>query len=303
MQHFHREFQKGFIGQALLTIILGVIFFSAVNKTFVAAPSSFPSPYTLTVSSGESLADISKQLRTDGAITSARVFELSMRILGDDKHISEGEYSFDQPLSSLSIAMRISGKEFGINKQKITFPEGYTNADMAHHLKQIFPEFDATQFMVLTKEKQGYLFPDTYSFFPTPLPGDVVISIQKNYEKKVAPLRDDIAASGHTESEIIIMASIIEKEAHGANDRAIIAGILWNRINNGMALQVDAAPTTYKHKGLPDSPISNPGLATIKAAIAPVASNYVYYLHDSAGNIHYASTYKEHEQNITKYLK
>lgn len=295
--------QRGFIGQVLVTIVLGVIFFSAVYKTYVAAPSAFPQPYVLEVNDGESLKDIGDKLKADGAIRSAPVFEIFMRILGDDKHISEGEYSFDQPLSSLGIAMRISGKNFGISKQKVTFPEGYTNADMAHHLKEVFPEFDATQFVSLTQDKQGYLFPDTYSFFATPLPTDVVAAIERNYERKIDPLRADIAASGHTEAEIIIMASIIEKEAHGANDRAIIAGILWNRIHNGMALQVDAAPSTYKSKGLPSSPISNPGLATIEAAIAPAPSNYVYYLHDSAGNIHYASTYKEHEQNIKKYLK
>ncbi len=303
MQGYQKVFQKGFIVLVLLTIILGVIFFGAVYKTFVAAPVAFPVPYTLTVSTGERLADISTQLHTDGAIKSPKLFELFIHILGSDKRISEGEYSFDQPVSSLSIAMRISGKEFGISKQKVTFPEGYTNTDMAHHMKELFPEFDAVQFVLLTSDKQGYLFPDTYSFFPTPLPADVVSAIQKNYEKKIAPLRNDIALSGHTEAEIIVMASIIEKEAHGANDRAIIAGILWNRINSGMPLQVDAAPSTYKYKGLPDNPISNPGLATIKAAIAPVLSKYIYYLHDSSGNIHYASTYKEHEQNIKKYLK
>jgi UPF0755 protein len=295
--------QRGFIGRIVVTILLGVIFFSTLFKAYVAAPATFPAPYTLVVSEGESLTAISSQLKADGAIKSAQVFGVFLRLLGDDKRISEGEYSFDQPLSSLAIALRISGKEFGISKQKITFPEGYTNVDIARHLKEVFPEFDTAQFNALIDGKQGYLFPDTYSFFGTPQPTAVLADITENYERKIAPLRDEIAASGHSEAEIIIMASIVEKEAHGTNDRAIIAGILWNRIHNGMLLQVDAAPSTYKTKGLPAKAISNPGLATIKAAISPVQSNYIYYLHDRSGNIHYASTYAEHEQNIKKYLK
>jgi UPF0755 protein len=302
MEH-HRKLQHGFIGNVLLTIILGVIFFAAIYKTFVAAPSTFPAPYKLAISTGETSADISYQLQNDGAIKSAKVFRLFLVAIGGDTHISEGEYSFDTPTSSLQMALRISGKEFGISKQKVTFPEGYTDADMAHHLKEVFPDFDSAQFVTLTAGKQGYLFPDTYSFFGTPLPSAVIDDIQSNYEKKIGPLRADITVSGHTEAQIIVMASIIEKEAHGSNDRAIIAGILWNRIRDGMPLQVDAAPSTYHSKGLPSTPISNPGLATIEAAITPTPSNYIYYLHDSSGNIHYASTYKQHEQNIKNYLK
>jgi UPF0755 protein len=289
--------------QFSLLIIIGCIFFAALYTTYVAAPSHFPVPYHLTVSPDETLGTISQQLATDQVIKSPRVFRLWMRILGADKKISEGEYSFDQPLSSLGIALRMSGKDFGIAKNKVTFPEGFTTIDMARHLQDIFPNFDSKQFLLLAKNKQGYLFPNTYGFFPTPLPMTVIDSLQQQYEKKVGPLRPDIAATGHTESDIIIMASLIEKEAYGDNDRAIIAGILWNRINHGMALQVDAAPSTYSRKGLPSSAICNPGLAAIQAAITPVSSSFVYYLHDSSGTIHYASTYSEHQQNIKKYLQ
>lgn len=246
---------------------------------------------------------IAQQMNSDHVIRSPRAFEIFMRVLGGDKSISEGEYSFDRPLSSLAVALRFSGKDFGISKNKVTFPEGFSNADMANHLHDIFPNFDRTQFLLLAKNKQGYLFPDTYGFFPTPMPASVIGALQQDYEQKVGPLRPAIAASGRTESDIIIMASLIEKEAHGDNDRGIIAGILWNRIKNGMPLQVDAAPNTYIMKGLPATPICNPGLAAIQAAIAPVSSNYLYYLHDASGAIHYASTYAQHQQNIKNYLK
>ena len=99
------------------------------------------------------------------------------------------------------------------------------------------------------------------------------------------------------------MASIIEREAKGDIDRGIISGILWKRISLGMPLQVDAVPDTYKTKGLPESPIGNPGLESIKVAIYPQKSSYLYYLHDKNGVAHYAKTFSEHDNNINKYLK
>ena len=98
------------------------------------------------------------------------------------------------------------------------------------------------------------------------------------------------------------MASIIEKEARGS-DRGVISGILWKRLSLGRALEVDAAPETYKVKGLPKAPIANPGLAAIKAAIHPENSPYFYYLHDADGNIHYAKSFEEHKRNKELYLK
>ena len=98
------------------------------------------------------------------------------------------------------------------------------------------------------------------------------------------------------------MASVIEKEAEGDIDRKIISGILWKRIALGMPLEVDSAPETYKIKSLPEVPICNPGLDSIKAAINPEVSPYLYYLHDKNGNIYYAKSFAEHQANIKKYL-
>lgn len=270
---------------------------------FVSAPANFPAPYRITVTEGESVADISRQLADHHVIRSTKVFDITMRLLGGDRSLSQGEYVFDQPLSTFSIAMRFAGKDFGISRTKVTFPEGYTNEQMAVHLQEIFPTFDTAQFLTLANGQQGYLFPDTYSFFPTPTPAMVIAAMQQNYQNKLAPLEESIAQTGHSESDIITMASIIEKEAHGDNDRAMIAGILWNRIAKGIPLEVDAATVTYTEKGLPAAPIDNPGLAAIMAAIHPATTSYLYYLHDASGNIHYASTYQQHEQNIKEYLK
>jgi len=103
------------------------------------------------------------------------------------------------------------------------------------------------------------------------------------------------------------MASLIEREGkgeiRGQTDRVFISGILWKRLSMNMPLQVDAAPSTYKSRGLPEAPIANPGLESIKAALYPKSSPYLYYLHDKNGLIHYAKSFSEHRQNILKYLK
>ena len=124
-----------------------------------------------------------------------------------------------------------------------------------------------------------------------------------NFNKKLKSLDTDIHESAYTLRDSIIMASIIEKEAHGPDDAATISGILWKRLSIGMPLQVDIDRTTYAEKGLPLAPISNPGFIAIKAALHPAMSPYLYYLHDKNGTVHYAENYAIHKKNIAQYLK
>jgi UPF0755 protein len=309
---------------AVVLCIAYILYVVALAK-LIKAPENFPAPYRLTIESGQTLFSVSNELHKDNVIRSPRIFEILMVVLGSEKNISEGEYYFGEPSSVLTVAMRISGKEFGISRQKITFPEGFTNKEMTARFKTLFPNFDIELFSQLIKNEEGYLFPDTYSFFPSVEPNVAVTALKQNFERKIAPLRDDIEKTGHSLSDIIIMASIVEKEANGPEDRAVVAGILWQRLSQNMPLQVDApflyilgkesseltkedlaikSPyNTYINTGLPPAPINNPGLAAIKAAISPQASGHLYYLHDKEGNIHYANTYEEHKKNIENYLK
>jgi UPF0755 protein len=165
------------------------------------------------------------------------------------------------------------------------------------------PDFDKNNFLLKAENEEGYLFPDTYFFFGTADEQDVLRYMNNNFKEKIMSIQPEINVSSKSEKDIIIMASIIEREAKGDADRGIISGILWNRIAKKMPLQVDSAPETYKTIGLPGAPICNPGLKAIEAAINPVSSPYLYYLHDKDGVIHYALTFAEHKQNKIKYLK
>jgi UPF0755 protein len=185
----------------------------------------------------------------------------------------------------------------------VTIPEGFNVNQIASVCSLKLNNFNQAQFLGETKDLEGYLFPDTYFFLSNASDKDVVKSMSENFQKKITPLLQQINASGKSEKDIITMASIIEGEAKGDIDRGIISGILWKRIQVGMPLEVDSAPETYKTKGLPENPINNPGLKAILAAISPQSSPYLYYLHDKDGNIHYATTFAEHQANIRKYLR
>jgi UPF0755 protein len=184
----------------------------------------------------------------------------------------------------------------------VTIPEGFNADQIGNVFAPKLANFSRTQFLSEAEGLEGYLFPDTYFFLTTATEKNVIESMSENFRKKIIPFLPQITSSGQNEKDIIIMASIIEREAKGETDRRVISGILWKRLSIGMPLQVDSVPETYKIKGLPENPIGNPGLGTIQAAIHPQSSPYLYYLHDKNGNIHYAKTFTEHQANIKKYL-
>ena len=317
------QYKKPIIYTTVCVVL--IVFFVRAFHQFVAPPADFPLPYHLTIERGQTLFSLSRELATAHVISSPRLFEVFIITLGSEKNLSEGEYYFDRPLNAFEIALRISGRQFGITKQKITFPEGFTNKQMALRLAQTFDSFDEGLFLTLAHEYEGYLFPDTYHFFPGVTPDVVVTALRQTFDNKTKSIATELEHGPRTKKDLIIMASIIEKEAAGDDDRAMISGILWKRLDQGLPLQVDApflyilgkeskeltkadlainSPyNTYRYKGLPPTPIGNPGLASIEAALSPKDSPYLYYLHDARGSIHYARTYQEHLKNIKTHLR
>lgn len=206
----------------------------------------------------------------------------------------------------------------------VTLPEGFNVYQIASTLQAagIVPR---EEFLKEAISEEGFLFPDTYEFFKDSKPKVIIAKMKKNFEEKTSIFTEDIGKQGKGARDIVIMASLLEEEAALEEDRKLISGILWKRISLGMPLQVDAALTyatgrsshkltdadlalddpynTYKYKGLPAGPISNPGIGAIEAAINPTSSSYLYYLSDSKGVIHYAKTFEEHKLNKTRYLR
>jgi UPF0755 protein len=266
-------------------------------------PSDFPSNAVIKIEKGESLRSVSALLKKEHIIRSRVVFESFVIIFGGELHIKFADYLFDKKIPVWRVAWRIKEGDRNMAPVSVTIPEGFDRNEIADTFAKELSSFSKINFLNETKDKEGYLFPDTYFFLSDANEKDVIELMLGNFDKKITPILPEIKKSGKSEKDIITMASVIEKEAKGDADREIISGILWRRIAIGMPLQVDAAMETYKTKGLPKNPISNPGLESIKASIYPKKSSYLYYLHDKGGNIHYAKTFAEHRSNILKYLK
>ena len=319
-QYIKWEINKKYVFAGIIAIsILSVL------SIFGSPPAGFPKETVVSISKGENLRDVSQKLQEKGYIRFPSLFEFSVSVGGSERQLVAGDYFIDTSMSVFSLANVFTHKENRLDPIRVTFPEGMTVSEMSEKAAKDLPQFKREEFMKLAERSEGYLFPDTYFFFRTADSAEVFGVLSQTFKKQIAVLKDKISASGHSLEEIIVMASIIEKEAGGDEERGIISGILWKRIAQRIPLQVDApfayilgkessqltlkdlsidSPyNTYKYRGLPPKPIGNPGLASIRAALEPVSSPYFFYLHGSDGIIRYAKTFEEHKRNKALYLK
>ena len=286
--------------KVILYFSTGFLFLFSFYFLFLAAPEDFPVGSVIRVEKGSSLRKISLLLKDDHVIKSRTVFEAVVILSGGEKSIQSADYLFEEKESVFTVGRRIANGDHNMPQVSVTIPEGFDRNQISETFALKLTNFNKTQFLVKTKTLEGYLFPDTYFFLTNATEDDVITSMSDNFSKKVSKLSDETEKN---EIDIIKMASLIEREAKGDADRAIISGILWKRISMGMALQADAAPETYQTRGLPKNPICNPGVESITASIHPQSSPYLYYLHDEEGNIHFAKNFTEHLQNKANYLK
>lgn len=333
MYEFHTE--DDFLGEGseravwwrLVVALLVLGFMVIVTINLILPPANFPERRIITVENGASLGSIAATFKEAGVIRSAGLFKTLVIAFGGDKAVLAGDYLFEKPQNVFVVAEKMASGDFGVEKISVTLPEGFSAEEMADVLDEKLPEFNREEFMFLTKDLEGYLFPDTYLLFPSTGAEDVVKMLKDTFDEKIRnKFGGEIDASGKTMSEIITMASIIQDEA--SNDypeQQMVSGILWKRIDKGMRLQVDATLryvngksskqltlsdlafdheyNTYTRAGLPPTPIGNPGINAVRAAIHPVSSPYFFYLHDSAGDVHYAVTYDEHKKNISSHIR
>lgn len=308
----HRTVVALFAATMVLVVAFGVV--------FLLPPRSFPQNEPIVVPEGASVRATASLLKEAGVIRSPRLFRLMVR----GKGVRAGNYVFAEPKGLLAVASAIARGESGMAPVRVTFPEGITVREMADVLATQLVSFDRAAFLATTTKYEGYVFPDTYFFSPFASTEQVVATLRETFDIRLAELSDELASSPHTLEEIIIMASLLEKEAKTLEDKRMIAGILWNRLDIGMALQVDAVfgyikgtetfhPSlvdleidspynTYRNRGLPPTPIANPGIESIRAALTPIESDYLYYLTGRDGVMRYARTFDGHRENRTLYL-
>ena len=268
-----------------------------------APPVSFSPGSVVRISEGASVPEIAAELADAHVISHPALLRVMLRLAGASTTVQTGVYKFDTPVDLFRVAYRLVAGDYGLPPVRITFVEGTTARVAAARVAAAFPDVSAAEFLAAASGQQGYLFPDTYFFQSGADAASIVARMRSNFDTKIAPLLPDISASGHSLSDIVTMASLVEGEASSTADRRMVAGILWNRIKAGMPLQVDVARETYTHRGFPAQPINNPGLDSLDAATNPTKTNYLYYLTGRDGLMHYATTYAGHQANLRKYLQ
>lgn len=317
----------------ILLIIFPVVLNQFYNYLLVPV-SKIESPQIFVVKPGQSVRDIAENLSGAKLVKSALAFRLLVAEMSIAKTIQAGDFRFSPNLSSRQIAEELTHGAIDI---WITLPEGLRIEEQAQIIESKLRtssndnyQFDKKEY--ITGAREGYMFPDTYLISKDAAASDVINRLKGTFSQKVdAKILAYGAKNNLSEDEVVILASLVEKEAKTDAERPIIAGILLNRLKMGMVLQVDAtvsyakgydsakntwwsAPTmedykfvkspynTYLVSGLPPKPIANAGLESIRAAAEPAETDYLYYLHDSEGKIHYAKTVDEHNRNIQEFL-
>ncbi len=296
MENPTRRYRKISFLVALVIVVLLLLFVSRIMP-----PSNFPTYSIVTVASGRGLYDLAQELEKDRVIKSTFLFRAAAILLGGERRMMAGDYYMSQPQNVFVVAWRVFYGKHDIETVKVTVPEGFTKVKISKLFDTKFSSFDHNKFLALAPE--GYLFPDTY-FIPITATASSTIKIMNdNFNKQIAAILPEIEAADKTLEEIITMASLIEGEAKSQVDRVMISDVLWKRLEIGMPLQVDVEKKTYEFQGLPDNPINNPGLDSIRAAIHPTTTPYLYYLTGDDGNMHYSRTFDEHVANKRKYIK
>lgn len=290
------------------------------------APETFPNHILVTVENGEHLGAIARDFESQNVINSSFWLKVFIALRGGERKVIAGEYYFPKAVNVFRVSKMLTRGEFGLSPIKVVIPEGFNSMEIADLLASSMPKFDKERFRNKAKDNEGYLFPDTYFLLPNAKPDDIIALMRENFTRRVNALKDDFEKFGKPMEDVIIMASIVEDEGRTMEVRRIIAGILWKRLKLKMPLQADATfkyyngkttfdltdedlgdednpYNTYKNIGLPPTAISNPGLSSIRAAVAPTNTDYLFFLSDKNGVTHYAVDFEGHKKNRELYLR
>jgi UPF0755 protein len=331
--------RRALISVALAVIVgVGVIVFAASTWFRVAVYVDTTLPATATqviIPRGTSFNGVIERLEEKHVLAHPIAFRILARLRHVDAEVKAGEYTFPAHQTSDEILQRlVRGEQTAI---WLTIPEGFTAKQIAQEIQarglgnaaafdQLFLhegiELDGTR----TPSMEGYLFPSTY-LIPTGIDPAGAAKIMVDQFRSELP-RDAEArakALGRTVPEIVAIASLVEREGKVDDERPLIASVIYNRLRLGMPLEVDASLeyafpehhdvitkrdlevdspyNTYRHLGLPPTPIANPGKPSLDAAFRPAHTDYLYYVAKGDGRHAFAKTLAEHNANVERFLK
>ena len=307
----------------IVVILLAVFAFWQFNMSPVNTKDKTPQVFV--VAPGSSLHQVADNLQSQGLIKNSLVFLVYMKLSGYDSKVQKGDFKFSPSMTSQAIAKQLTQGTLDV---WVTVIPGKRADEIADILQKNIPSYKE-DWRGQLRLHEGYLFPDTY-LIPRDASIEQIITIMTNnftskYQTALAQQTNQL-----TQEQAVIIASILQREAPSGEDMRKVASVLENRLSIGMALQVDASVqyalgyqlsqntwwkknltaddlhinspyNTYAQPGLPPTPISNPDLEALEAALNPADTNYLYYISDSKGIMHYATTLDQHNANIRKY--
>ncbi len=318
--------KKRFLLLFFIVIFLGLFSLAWWKQANVPVNKNDKSTEIFVIKRGEDVRTIAKRLQNEGLIRDPIAFFLLIRFGGLQEKIQSGDFKLSPSMDMETVANNLT---HGTLDVWITTLEGWRNEEIATTLSQSLgiPEVE-----FLKVAEIGYMFPDTYLLPKDASAGAAVKIFRDNFQAKVTPtIIEKAKQKGLTPYELVIIASLVEREARHTDDRPIVASVILNRLKAGMKLDIDATVqyalgyqtnernwwkkdltlddikiespyNTYTKNGLPPTPISNPGLASIVAVTDAPETDYLYYVSDKGGRIHPAKTVEEHNRNVAKYI-
>ena len=321
---------------SLFTVFLSFALLAGIlwSHIFLPAQPKNNQPVEVRIEHGDSFAAVVHKLHEQKVISNERLFALWARLTGVEKKIHWGVYRFDASLSPRDVLERmVLGKSIF---QSVTIPEGLTVKEIAELLDHM-QIVDGEQFLAAAtdpetlemfglqdKGPEGYLFPDTYHFTPETPAKDIVIAMAERFRKMTQPLLNRYSPAVHmTPYEVVILASIIEKETGVEAERPLVSAVFHNRLRLHMRLESDPtviyglkdfngnltrkdleSPTpynTYRISALPPGPICNPSVSSIKAALYPADVSYLYFVSRNDGTHLFSEKFDAHKQAVRTY--
>jgi UPF0755 protein len=278
-------------------LFAGLVFcLATLIGTFVPRNKNSTQETVFSIKKGEGSREIEYNLQMQGLIRSGPFLRFYVLTIGVSHKLQAGDYLLSPSMSLSGIVRKFTLGD--IIRQEFTIIEGWDIEDIKNYFAKKGRSIE------ISPDLEGYLFPDTYHVGSNASNEEIIAMMRENFEKKFSnDLLQETMRQGKTIAQIVTMASLLERELQTLQDKKIAAGILFKRIQYGIPLQVDAEPTTYTYRGLPASPIANPGLESILAALYPEESSYLYYLSTPEGETIFSKTLKEHGVAKARYLK
>ncbi len=318
LQRWPRRMGLG-LGVLLLSAAAGYLYY------LYTPPAAFPVHTPVEIPEGMTLTEATQLLAEKEVVSSPLLLQSVIKLRFADRPIRSETFYFDRPLNTSGVAEAVTRGLHTLPPIHVTVQEGLRIEKIDELVAEVLPDVAPGDFAAAAKGMEGYLFPDTYYLSKSFTAERLVALMYETFKKRIQTLEADVAASSHPLDRIVTMASLIEREARDTESKGLVSGILWKRYEMDMPLQVDAAfeyiydkpatqltpedltvespYNTYRNVGLPPTPIANPGLESLRAALNPTQSPYYYYITGNDGNFYYAKTYEEHQENIEAHLK